>query len=88
MKCQIVRIPGLGAGFVCGSRPRRHPCSHPGCTNTGTRQCDYPLGENGRTCDRYVCDGHATPIGPNLDHCPRHAAAGVAPVQSDLFGWR
>lgn len=81
MTCEHVRIGGTVAIVCTRGRRRRPQCQEPGCTRPGERQCDFPIGK-GKTCDRYLCTGHAVPQGPNRDYCPGH------PGQRDLFSGR
>lgn len=47
------------------------------CGRLSVALCDHPAGEDlaGKpvTCDAPMCEHHRTAVGPNLDHCPRHA---------------
>lgn len=47
------------------------------CSRMSVALCDAPAGKTvaGRplTCDAPICAKHRTSVGPNLDHCPRHA---------------
>jgi hypothetical protein len=63
--------------IVCrrGQRSRGGaPCSVPGCGETHTHLCDYPLKgkKEGQTCDAKLCESHATRLGPGKDYCPAH----------------
>ena len=44
------------------------------CSGVGDYLCDYPVGE-GKTCDRHMCEHHATAIGPDLHYCKAHMQA-------------
>lgn len=58
---------GDGTWFIHGKLgPHCADCSAP-----GDKLCDYPVG-NGKTCDRSMCDDHASKIGPNMDYCEAH----------------
>ena len=57
------------AGFVRG--PGVHPCC--ACGAMAELLCDAPVGD-GKTCDRYLCEEHATTIGEDVHLCPYHAA--------------
>lgn len=64
---------GKVRGTVC-TRGRRHPCRYPGCTKPMTKRCDYPdMTRSSRTCDKGFCDEHGVNVGPNRDHCWKHA---------------
>ena len=67
-----IPIPG---GIMCTGRARRKRCSHPGCDQWATLQCDWPLAGDaaGKTCDRDVCARHAVHVGPDRDYCMPHA---------------
>jgi hypothetical protein len=43
------------------------------CCAISTFLCDYVL-PGGKTCDAPLCRDHATYIGPDRHHCPRHAS--------------
>jgi hypothetical protein len=47
------------------------------CGRISVALCDAPVGEaldgTPLTCDMPMCEHHRTQVGPNLDHCPRHA---------------
>ena len=57
------------AGHLCGDLGPH--CAE--CGDVGTQLCDYPVGD-GKTCDRPVCEFHATEVAPNVDYCPAHHA--------------
>ena len=80
MTCYVTRSPNGGATFVCArsSRAKAAPCH---CGLTATKLCDGRVpgaGARTRRCDRPICDTHATPIGPDLDHCPECVATAEA----------
>lgn len=62
---------------VCrrGRRRKSAPCDVPNCNAEHQKLCDYPLGgkKAGQTCDKKICDAHATSVGHNKDYCPPHA---------------
>ena len=73
MTCTRLR-DGDATVFICSRVPLRHrKCAS--CGAPATRQCDAPLrgSKEGKTCDRHLCDGCATRIGPDVDLCPAHA---------------
>lgn len=83
MKCDRMDFPG-GVAIVC-SRGRRESCQTPGCHNSSTKLCDYPVKKRVRgvvidhaTCDRKMCDSCATrqPAQPgdkdSRDYCRTH----------------
>mgnify|MGYP001576472413 FL=1 len=71
---------GAVVGFACGPGARtRQPCRW--CGKPSTKLCDWPLPKG--TCDAPMCDGHATAIGWNKDHCPEHVAARKLPAGQD-----
>jgi hypothetical protein len=43
------------------------------CMTMSRYLCDWPAGE-GKTCDRALCEAHATPVGKNRHYCPAHLA--------------
>lgn len=74
---QYVELAGGIVAHVKIAKPRRRRCSALGrlgvrCDRTGTLQCDYQVAV-GRTCDAYICGQHAVSVGPDVDHCPKHA---------------
>jgi hypothetical protein len=78
-------IDGKQVGIMCGSSPTRH-CSS--CGKRAAYQCDYPVVRKGKghtTCDRWLCRGCATGVGPDRDYCPAHAREHV-PDQQTLPG--
>lgn len=91
MTCKITRLGGAEAGsagavvIVCsrGARPSKARCSVPDCPHPATKLCDYPLRgrKAGKTCDRKLCEQHATTMGPDRDYCPAHAVAGEPPPE-------
>ena len=67
MPCYHVDVGGMPA-IICGKLgPHCIRCRRPGAF-----QCDYPVGERGRTCDAYLCAEHAHQIGPDRHLCPLH----------------
>lgn len=80
--CSHVRMADGVTAILCGSRATQAKCRVPGCTRPAERECDHPVTRKGKagTCDLNLCALHATPAGPDLDHCPAHAkAAGGKP---------
>jgi hypothetical protein len=72
MACTRFQV-GNAVAFACTRGPvRKHRCS---CGAVATKQCDAPLRgkKQGQTCDKYLCDGCAVAIGPEIDLCPAHA---------------
>ena len=47
------------------------------CFRMSVALCDHPAGQDlaGKplTCDAPMCERHRTKVGPDQDHCPRHA---------------
>lgn len=56
-----------GMMFLCGDLGEH--CVD--CADVATILCDYPVGEE-KTCDRHICDEHATRIGLDIHYCPDH----------------
>ncbi len=58
-----------------GSGTRRVDCDEPGCTREHTHLCDFPLKgrKAGQTCDRKLCDEHATRVQKGWDHIRRRS---------------
>lgn len=51
------------------------------CGRMSSKLCDARVGQSG-SCDMPLCEQHATPAGPDIDYCPRHAHL-AAPVLAD-----
>lgn len=86
MPCERVEFEHNGTkglAIIC-SRGRRKKCSAAFCDDDATKLCDAPVSGKKRsnTCDRALCDRHASTQGPDLDFCPAHARA-TEPVASD-----
>lgn len=47
------------------------PCAQ--CGAVSESLCDFPLGAEGRTCDRPLCFGCAPTIGADKNYCSEHA---------------
>jgi hypothetical protein len=71
-----LQVNGMAVHVRMGKQRQRRcsaPCEHGmGCSRPGSIQCDYQVAV-GKTCDAYVCRAHATSVGPEIDHCPKHA---------------
>jgi len=53
--------------FICGELGPH--CAD--CMDVADYLCDFPVGE-GKTCDRNLCEAHATEIAPELHYCVPH----------------
>lgn len=74
MPCNHVKV-GDNVAIICTRRGPRRLCKHPDCGAWVTKECDYPVPERrSRTCDTGFCDQHGVNVGPNKDHCWKHAA--------------
>ena len=71
MPCEHFKLPDGIAGIMCSRHKPQRKCA---CGKPATRLCDFVVNRLGDTCDRPVCTDHATSVGPDLDHCPEHAA--------------
>lgn len=62
--------------ITCRRSALRVRCSIEGCIREHTKLCDFPLKgrKAGKTCDKKLCDEHATKVGPDRDCCPAHAS--------------
>jgi hypothetical protein len=60
----------VGGMIVCSSG-RKRPATCFWCDKVSTKLCDHEI-VKGRTCDKPMCDHHATRVGQNLDTCPFH----------------
>lgn len=76
MPCKPIRGKDFTA-IVCTRGRKPAACQEPGCTRPHTKLCDYPVTRRGgpATCDRKICDAHATGVGPDTDYCTAHARA-------------
>lgn len=65
MPCTTFRAGDGSIGIVCSRGSRGKRCSVEGCGKPAARLCDYPLSgkKTGQTCDRALCEKHATQIG-------------------------
>jgi hypothetical protein len=61
--------------FICGSLGP--PCYV--CGAVSAVLCDFPIGDEARTCDRALCDGCAPTVGHDKNFCPEHIEAGAGP---------
>lgn len=67
-----IEMPGGGHAHICMRGQRPHRCSF--CkAREADKQCDFPVGKSGATCDAYMCSQCATAVAPEVDHCPKHA---------------
>jgi hypothetical protein len=72
-----VFAPGRGeplevTGFLCGKFG--DPCIQ--CGDVSEVLCDYPLGEQGRTCDKPLCLRCAPEVGVDKNYCAEHNELG------------
>ncbi len=67
MTTYITRLGNGNIAFINGSLGPH--CAD--CTRVATLLCDYPVGE-GKTCDRHMCEAHATEIKPQIHYCKGH----------------
>lgn len=83
MICETVKI-GDTIGIICSRRQPRRRCSAKThgiqCRRWADKLCDYPIGHDGKTCDKPLCSHHAVRAGEDRDHCPHHPKA----VQASL----
>lgn len=69
MPCTPFTINGV-SGILC-TRTRRPRCV---CGLPSAYQCDAPSQRKSGTCDRHLCAGCATEVGPDKHLCRTHAA--------------
>jgi hypothetical protein len=75
MPCTPFTIGGA-RGFICTRTPRpRCACGQP-----ASLQCDAPTRRKSGTCDRHLCTGCATEVGPDRHLCSTHTQALEQPV--------
>lgn len=55
--------------FVCGEHLDEPHCAD--CMDFADYLCDYPVGDN-KTCDRHLCEAHATEVAPEIHYCTGH----------------
>ena len=67
MPCYMGHNKQGGRFFICGDLGPH--CSY--CGDVGELLCDYPVG-NEKTCDRPVCENHATEVADNIHYCHSH----------------
>lgn len=67
MPCYTKKAADGGTLFICGDLGQH--CAD--CSGFGDYLCDYPVGE-GKTCDRPLCDDHASEIAPDIHYCAGH----------------
>lgn len=66
------------------------PCTI--CGGIADALCDFPIGDEGRTCDRSICAGCAPEVGADKNYCAEHAELGpgmllfVRPVRATPDG--
>lgn len=71
MTCETVKI-GNAVAIVCSrGRRTRKRCA---CGMPATKLCDHKEPGQRRTCDAPLCNGCATPAGPDRDLCPAHVS--------------
>lgn len=61
--------------FLCGRLGP--PCEV--CGAVSEVLCDFPIGEEQRTCDRPLCERCAPTVGIDKNFCPEHTLAGAGP---------
>lgn len=78
----LVKLVGGIVAHVRMGKPRSQRCKVCGhlTAHRFLRECDFKL-PNGCTCDLLMCQHCATPIGPDLDLCPKHALERVNKAQ-------
>ena len=69
MPSEIIHFKG-GGGAIVHTLRRAPRCAY--CNEKSTKLCDHPIG-GGRTCDKPMCNLHATRGSkPNTDFCREH----------------
>ena len=72
MPCNKFPLAHGGYAIVCHrSRPKKPPKCYV-CGMPGLFLCDYPTGDDGKTCDRAMCKTHAWQAGPVVHYCFAH----------------
>jgi len=83
MTCQRIRMPDGSVAIVCGSFKRDTKVC-PDCGCVADYLCDFEVQVAGTlfggTCDAPMCRQHATKIGTDLHHCPKHTGRALFEV--------
>ena len=75
----VVKLDDGTVAIVCTRGAAKAPALCEFCAKIHTKLCDFPVW--GKTCDKRMCDEHATEVGPDKDYCPPHAKeSGGKPV--------
>lgn len=68
MACYVLHDrDGKPLGYICGELGPHCGC----CGGVSEFMCDYPVGDS-KTCDRHLCEFHATEVAPDVHYCPGH----------------
>ena len=70
MGCEVTRDESGRVAMISCSRGASTACEF--CGAPHKKLCDFEL-VNGGTCDAYMCNGCAQPVGINRDYCPPHS---------------
>lgn len=65
MPCQRI-----GHAIVCSQGQRRRVIKCAFCSEASAKLCDGRAPDRHGSCDKPICDLHATSQGPNVDYCP------------------
>jgi hypothetical protein len=65
------RVDGIETMVHMCGRKLPPACPERGCQRMTGYLCDFEVAP-GRTCDQPICEKHASQIGKNRHHCPRH----------------
>jgi len=72
----------IGEAHLCMGKPSSYciPCwKNDRLRQLSSKLCDFKL-PSGATCDKPICDFHATSGGKNIDYCPEHKHAAPQPA--------
>ena len=70
MPCEIYVSPDGEFVTICCGKRKSTPCHY--CGNPSTSLCDHPI-ENGKTCDKPLCNNCRDHAGADLDYCREHS---------------
>lgn len=73
------RVHGRMVHLKIGAKAKPRQCRAPDpdgpgglCFGMSGFLCDWPVGDEGHTCDMPLCEPHAHQVGPDKHFCPKH----------------
>ena len=73
--CSMVRRRNLDMSPIMVHGDLGPHCRTEGCAAPSDNLCDFPVGKNGRTCDRPLCEDHSHEVGQDTHYCEAHYKA-------------